>query len=1057
MTRTRMEPTLDTFDTPADSSSSPASERLDVTKIRARLEAKKGQAYWRSLEELAETPEFEAFLAKEFPRQAAPLEGSLDRRGFVKLLGASLALAGLTSCVRPYQQEKFAPYVRAPEELVPGEPIFFATALTHGGFAQGVLAESHQGRPTRVEGNPDHPDSLGNSSPYLQASILNLYDPDRSQYVVNAGSAGSYNDFIQVFATVLGGLEGGAGFHILSETVTSPTLARQLAELTAQYPQAQWHQYDSLQVGAHAGSQAAFGEAAQTLYDFSQADIILSLGADFLGPGPGQLAYNQAFADRRRVRSAEDTMNRLYVLESSPTITGSMADHRLALRPSQIAAAARAIAGRLGVQGIAAAELPNSLEAGWVDALVEDLQGADGRCVVVAGAEQPASVQALAHAMNAALGSVGTAVFHTAPVAVQPTDQLASLATLVEAMNRGDVQLLLILGGNPAYTAPADLDFAEALRAVPFSAHLSLYQDETSRHTTWHIPQTHELETWSDARAFNGVVTIMQPLIEPFYNGTSAHELLAAISGDTESTPFDLVRATYEGQVEGDFEEFWRQSVYQGVVNGTALEPQQLELQAGALNLAAAATQAVATAGAAVQAAGEATLAAAAVAREAGLPSEAAAGGLEVAFRIDPSILDGRYSNNGWLQELPKPFTKLTWDNAALIAPALAERHGLSNGDMVRLTVNGRSLELPVWLLPGQADNVVVLHIGYGREDAGHIGNGVGFNVGVLRTSKAFWHATGAQLTPTGNLYPLVTTQMHHSIYGDDAEERHIVRHGTLAELKAEPEHPHFVHPVEHPESDLYKEWTYPDNKWGMVVDMNVCTSCNACVVACQSENNIPIVGKEQVAIGREMHWIRVDQYYGGDIDDPTFFNMPMMCQHCEQAPCEPVCPVAATVHDHEGLNVMVYNRCVGTRYCSNNCPYKVRRFNFLQYAELEENSLAMLANPEVTVRSRGVMEKCTYCIQRIRKANITAGNERRPIRADEVVTACAGACPTNAIVFGDLNNAESQVTQAKRSVLNYGVLTELNTQPRTTYLAKLTNPNPALAEAVAETATGAH
>ncbi len=1016
----RTEPILDTQSDTSDTTT--PVKPLDLAQIRTRLESQKGPAYWRSLEELAETPEFEEFLTKEFPRQAAPLESSLDRRRFIKLLGASLALAGLTSCVRPYQQDKFAPYVRAPEEIVPDEPLYFASALTYGGYAQGVLMETVQGRPIKVEGNPDHPDSLGSSSPYMQANTLALYDPDRSQFVVSGGNESSFDEFMRVFTTALAGLRGGAGFHILSETVTSPTLARQLAEVLRQYPQAQWHQFDGLQTGAHAGAVQAFGRPVQTRYDFANADVVLSLDADFLGPGPGQLAYNKGFSERRRVRSADDTMNRVYALAVTPTITSGMADHRVVLRPTQVVAAARHIGAQLGLQG-AVGEAPEGLTAAWTQALVEDLQSANGRCVVVAGAEQPAEVHVLAHAMNAALGSVGTTVFYTEPVELRPNDPLESLRTLTEAVSNGNVQVLLMLGGNPVYAAPADLDFAQALTNVPFSAHLSLYQDETSALSTWHVPQTHELETWSDARAFDGTATIMQQLIDPFYNGISSHRVLAAILGDTDSSPLELVQATYRDQVD-NFDDFWRQTVYLGAVKGTGYAPlAQLTLQADAL--AAPATQ--------VAPAGEGE-------------------GLEVAFRLDPSILDGRYSNNGWLQELPKPFTKLTWDNAALIAPALAERRGLSNGDMVRVTVGQRNLELPIWLVPGQADNLVVLHTGYGRENAGHIGTGVGFDVNTLRTSAAYWHATGAQLTPTGARYNLVSTQMHFSLDTKGVENRHIVRYGTLAELVAEPEEPSFVNPVPEVESDLYADYSYPGNKWGMVIDMNVCTSCNACVIACQSENNIPIVGKDQVAVGREMHWIRVDAYYSGSIDDPTFYSMPMACQMCEQAPCEPVCPVGATVHDYEGLNVMIYNRCVGTRYCSNNCPYKVRRFNFLQYSELEETSLAMLANPQVTVRSRGVMEKCTYCIQRIRKANIYAGNERRPIRPGEVVTACQGACPTNAIIFGDLNNEESTVVAAKRSVLNYGVLTELNTQPRTTYLAKLSNPNPALAEAGTET-----
>lgn len=996
-------------------------ERLNIPEIRARLEAQQGQAYWRSLEELAETPEFEEFLHKEFPRQAAPLLSSVDRRGFMKLLGASLALAGLTSCVRPYQQEKILPYVRAPEELIPGVPLFYATALTQGGFAYGVLVESHQGRPTKIEGNPDHPATLGATDAQMQAATLSLYDPDRSQAVRNAGNAATYGAFTEALSGALGALQGGAGLHILTETVTSPTLARQLAQVLETYPQAQWHQYDPLtSAGAYGGAQLAFGENVAVRYNFAEADVILSLDADFLGEGPGKLAYNRAFADRRRVHSAEDTMNRLYMAESLPTVTGSMADHRLALRPSQIEGLARAVAGRLGVQGAGGAELPEGVSEAWLNAVVEDLQGAGGRCAVIAGDTQNATVHALAHAINAALGGVGTAVLYTDPVAARPEDQLASLQTLVEGMRGGNVQALLILGGNPVYTAPVNFEFAEALSNVPFSAHLSLYFDETSARTTWHVPQAHELETWSDARAFDGTATIMQPLIEPFYNGISSHELLSAVLGDLEATPYATVRATYEGNAEGDFESFWRQTVYAGVVNGTTLTPREVALQEGALQNA---------------------------------QPTAVGEGLELAFRLDPNILDGRYANNGWLQELPKPFTKLTWDNAAHIAPALAERQGLSNGDLITLAVDGRSLELPVWIMPGQADGLVVLHLGYGRDYAGRIGNGAGFNTYLLRTSAGLWHTAGAQLTATGGTYPLVSTQLHHALDTDGVRNRHIVRHGTLEELRAEPEHPHFVHPVAHHESDLYDAYSYPGHAWAMVVDMNVCTGCNACVTACQAENNIPIVGKQQVSVGRELHWIRVDAYYGGTVDDPSFYHQPMMCQHCEQAPCEPVCPVAATVHDHEGLNVMVYNRCVGTRYCSNNCPYKVRRFNFLQYAELDENSLTMLANPNVTVRSRGVMEKCTYCLQRIKASTIRAGNENRAVQDGEIVTACEAACPTNAIVFGDMNDPESRVAQLKGSVLNYSLLEELNTNPRTTYLTKLTNPHPALAEA----ATGAH
>ena len=1006
---------MDEINTPTDPLQTPGT-RLDIGEIREHLANKKGQAYWRSLEELSDTPEFNEFLQKEFPRQAGPLVSGVDRRDFMKLLGASLALAGLTSCVRPYNQEKIVPYVTAPEELIPGVPVFYATALTQGGFAKGVLVENNQGRPTKIEGNPDHPASLGSTDAIMQAATLALYDPDRSQLTVNSGNPSTYAEFTQTLTQTLGGLGDGAGLHILTETVTSPVLAEQLAQVLRDYPQAQWHQFDpAYSDGVRAGAQIAFGEDVQTRYDFAQADVVFSLDADFLGTGEGKLNYTRGFSQKRRVRSAEDTMNRVYVAESTPSITGSMADHRLPLSTRQIEQLALAVASQLGL-AVGQAAVPEGIPADWVSAVVEDLQGSQGNSVVVAGDTQPPLVHALAHAMNGALGNVGQTVFYTDPVVARTDDQVESMRTLTDAMAAGDVQALLMIGGNPVYNAPADLNFAEALSRVPLSVHLAPYYDETSVRCTWHVPQTHELETWSDARAFDGTVTVMQPLIAPFYGGASAHEVLAAVLGQSDTTAYDIVRAFYQERASGDFETFWRDAMYRGVLQGTALEPKQVAVQDFSSQTNQVANQ------------GEE--------------------GLELTFRLDPSIYDGRYSNIGWLQELPNPFTKLTWDNAALVSPILAEQRGLSNEDIVTLTFEGRSIQAPVWIMPGQAENVVTLHLGYGRENVGRIGNGMGFNAYLLRTAATPWSGFGLEMTPTGERYQLVTTQMHHALFSDGVEERHIVRHGTLEALKEHPEHPEFVHPVEHHEYDLYADYSYPDHAWGMVVDINTCTGCNACVTACQAENNIPIVGKQQVSVGREMHWIRVDSYYGGSLEEPEFYHQPMMCQHCEQAPCEPVCPVGATVHDHEGLNVMVYNRCVGTRYCSNNCPYKVRRFNFLQYAELDETSLSMLGNPNVTVRSRGVMEKCTYCIQRIKSATIVAGNENREIGDGDIVTSCQAACPAEAILFGDINDLESQVTKAKASVLNYGVLTELNTMPRTTYLAKLKNPHPALVSA---------
>jgi molybdopterin-containing oxidoreductase family iron-sulfur binding subunit len=995
--------------------------KLDIAKVRERLSKSQGKAYWLGLEELSETDEFREFLNEEFPRQAVPYESSVDRRDFLKLLGASMALAGLTSCVRPVRpNEKIVPYVKAPEEMIPGRPLFFASAMTQGGYAMGVIAESHQGRPTRVEGNPDHPASLGAMDVTTAASVLGLYDPDRSQAITGGA------DFA-AFATALQGAASGNGFAILTETVTSPTLARQLAQVFEAYPNTKWYQYDQLHNdNAFTAAQQVFGEAVTTRYDFSQADVIVSLGADFLGEGPARIRYTKDFSRRRKVLSAEDTMSRLYVMESHPSITGAKADHRVTVRPSQIAAIAGHIAAEIGVNGAEGA-LPEGVNAELVEALISDLQATNGRSIVIAGDGEAPYVHAIAHALNDVLGNIGSTVFYHESVEVQAVNHSEQLSALVDDINSGTVTSLLVLGANPVYTAPVDLNFQEAYGKLT-SFHVGQYFDETAQVSTWHVPQTHYLETWSDARAFDGTVTIMQPLISPFYNGKSDHEILAALLGNAEATSFEIVQDTYRANVSGDFDDFWRQSVFAGVIAGTQAPLKGVTF--GSLPEAPAAP----------------------------------AGEFEITFKLDPSLLDGRYANNGWLQEAPKPLTKIVWDNVAFIAPATAETLGVSNHDVVTLTVGENTVNAPVWVMPGQAANTITVHLGFGRgENAGHTANGVGFNANVIRTSENPWHASATVAKAAGR-HKVVTTQIHwrydsptgkNETWGDYAdgttERRHIVRHGTLAALQAEPDHPHFVHPVAHHESDLYPDYAYDSYKWGMVVDMTACTGCNACVVACQSENNIPVVGKKQVAVGREMHWIRIDTYYGGDLENPDFYFQPVACMQCEKAPCEPVCPVGATVHDNEGLNVMVYNRCVGTRYCSNNCPYKVRRYNFLQYAELTTTAteLSLMQNPDVTVRSRGVMEKCTFCTQRIQQAYIRAENQGRKIADGEAVTACQSACPAEAIVFGDMNTEGALVNSHKESVLNYALLEELNTKPRLTYLAKVSNPHPSL---VAET-----
>ena len=991
-------------------------DNMNLNDIREKLDASQGKQLWQSLEELADTEGFDELIEKEFPSHIAPLEHSVDRRNFIKLLGASLAFGGLTACARPIKpNHKIVPYVKQPEEIVPGKPLFYATAITQGGYALGLLAESHQGRPTKLEGNPDHPASLGATDATTQAAVLNLYDPERSQSIrARTGERSeerNWTDFTSALTQATGGLDGGAGLYILTETVTSPTLAKQLSDVITEYPSAQWHQFDALHTdSARDGANLAFGETLTTYYDLSKADVVVSLGADIFGEGPAKLRYSKDFARRRRLLTAEEGMNRLYLLETTPGLTSPLADHKLSLTPSQIGSYAVAIAQALGVNAEGGAG--TEVDSAFVTALVEDLKGAGSAGVVIAGETLPAELHALVHAINGALGNVGETVVYTEPVEANPVNQLESLTELSSAMIDGQVQALVILGGNPAYTAPAGLNFAEGLERVPFSAHLSEDFNETSAVTNWHVPAANFLETWGDARAFDGTVSITQPLIGSFFDGSkSAHEVVAALLGNPEGSAYDTVREFWQGQIDGDFNAFWRQSVYQGVVEGSQAPIKEVSL---AQVLPA-------------------------------LPA-ASSGGFEIVFKHDPSIQDGRYANNGWLQELPKPISKLTWDNAAFMSVSDAQERGIKTNDVIAVTANGSSVSLPVFILPGQAKGAITAYLGFGRENAGRIASGVGVNVYPLRGANALWSAP-AELSRMEGSYKLISTQNHQRMEGT-MERRHIIRHGTLAEFEAHPEHPEFVHPVEHVESDLYPAYEYDTYAWGMVIDMTVCTGCNACVTSCQAENNIPIVGKDQVEVGREMHWIRVDTYYGGDLDNPDYYIQPLACMHCEQAPCEPVCPVGATVHDNEGLNVMVYNRCVGTRYCSNNCPYKVRRYNFLQYAELTTTAteLSLAQNPDVTVRSRGVMEKCTFCTQRIQQAYITSENERRRIRDGEVVTACQAACPTEAIVFGDIGQDSSIVSRYKGSALNYSLLEELNTKPRLTYLAKLKNPNPALA-----------
>jgi len=970
--------------------------------------------FWRGLEELADTPDFRNHLENEFPHGANDPDTKFDRRDLLKVMAASAAFAGLTGCTK-LPTQKIVPYVRQPEEIVPGKPLFYATAVTLGGVATGVLVESHMARPTKIEGNPDHPGSLGAADALTQASILGLYDPDRSQAEIHDGRIGSWAEFLSELSAALDAEKGnkGSGIRLLTQTVTSPTLGDQIQTFLKTYPAAKWVQYESVtRDNVCEGAKIAFGEYVNSVYRVDQADVILALDSDFLTRGPGCVRYARDFARRRRVDGPDSKMNRLYAVESTPTNTGAMADHRVRMRASDIEGFARALARELGLGTVAAPASAPSVPAGWIPALVRDLRQHVGTTLVTAGDQQPPILHALAHAVNQALGNFGKTVYFTDPLETSSGNQWNSIAELAADIRAGGVTTLLILGCNPAYDAPADLGFREILPKVAFTARLGLYEDETSALCHWHIPQAHELESWGDARAYDGTVTIIQPLIAPLYNGKSEPDFLAVINAQSSKSSHDLVHEHWQAQRpnESRFDAFWEKSLRDGVVVGTAFPPKQVSLKTGVGAEAPTATPQM----------------------------------LEIVFRPDPTVWDGRFANNGWLQELPKPLTKLTWDAVAMASPHTAQRLGdssrvsdyLKSEDAVELKYQGRTIVAPLWVMPGHADESVTVFLGYGRRRAGRVGMGAGFDAGWIRPSSTPWIGAGLEIRKTGEKWALAATQTQSSMEG-----REPLRVGTLGEYQKNPKFAQ-VDAEENPLS-LYPEVKYEGNAWGMAIDLNACTGCGACVVACQSENNIAVVGKRETRIGRAMHWIRIDRYYEGGAEDPATYHQPVLCMHCENAPCEVVCPVAATVHSAEGLNEMVYNRCVGTRYCSNNCPYKVRRFNFYLYSDWDTPSLFGMRNPNVTVRSRGVMEKCSYCVQRINAAKIEAEKQDRPVRDGEIVTACQQTCPSEAIVFGNINDPNSRVAKLKAQNRNYKLLEELNTRPRTTYLAKLRNPNP--------------
>jgi molybdopterin-containing oxidoreductase family iron-sulfur binding subunit len=1055
-----------------------------LSALNQKLGSAQGKQYWRTLDELADSEAFQELMRCEFPEQADVWPDSLSRRQFLTLMGASLALAGLGGCsVKPAPLSKIVPYVHPPRDIVAGQPLFFATTMAFAGSAVGLLVESHMGRPTKIEGNPDHPASRGATSIYHQASILTLYDPDRSQSVTYRARTRTWNDALAALRSALEGerAKGGVGVRILSEPILSPSLAQARDAFAKAMPQAKWHVYEPIHRDSHLqGTRLAFGDDLNCYYDFRKADVVLSLDEDFLSCRPGHLRSVADFISRRRVRTtaqqaSQAQMNRLYVVETAVTSTGAKADHRLALPAQEIEGFARLVGEKLGIAANGSAANPHDK---WAAAVAKDLEQHRGRCLIVAGERQPPVVHLLAHALNHRLGNIGQTVVFTDPIEHKPVERTASLRELVQDMQQGRVQLLVVLGANPVYSAPADFNFTEQLERVPLRVHVGLYQDETARYCHWHLPEAHYLEAWGDARTYDGTASICQPLIEPLYRGRSVLEI-ATFLATLQETPGDEIvrnhwRDRWTGEQKkpaGEFSAFWKTSLHDGLIRDTALPAKSVQLKENwQQHLQADAADSP----------------------QAAPASTSGADGFELVFQPDPTVYDGSFANNGWLQELPKPLTTLTWDNAAIMSPATAKELGVGFGDyahggehggyhmpLVELNLDGRTVRAPVWIMPGHAEQSITVYLGYGREFAGRVGGMpqgrrfnnevvqdswglvrgsqsplVGFNAYRLRTSQRPWFAPNLRVTKTDETYLLACTQAHQLM-----ENRDLVRSATLTGYQQKPDfatEPDREHEREDTKRagaplDFYQPYNYdpPAKKWGMVIDQTACIGCKACVIACQAENNIPVVGKTQVAAGRQMHWLRVDRYIRGTMDDPgEFYFQPVPCMHCEQAPCEYVCPVEATIHSAEGLNEMVYNRCVGTRFCSNNCPYKVRRFNFFHFADYETPTLRLQYNPEVTVRSRGVMEKCSYCVQRIRQAEIDADRESRPIVDGEVITACQAACPAQAIVFGDLNDPKSAVAEWHSSPLNYGLLADLNTKPRTTYLAALRNPNPELESA---------
>ncbi|MFC1475081.1 TAT-variant-translocated molybdopterin oxidoreductase [Candidatus Zixiibacteriota bacterium] len=975
------------------------------------IKHKDNKKYWRSLDQINNPEAYNKYLKQEFPEGASQMNNNWSRRNFMALMGASMALAGLAGCRRP--KEKIIPYVKPPEEVIPGVAQQYATTMTIGTSSYGILVESHEGRPTKIEGNPLHPSTLGASNAMIQASILGLYDPDRSQKITHKGIEKSWEDFAESWKIEFEKYSAnkGEGLAVLSEAYSSPTIHRLRNKFEKQFPKAHWVTYEPISdENIIEGIELATGEKLQPVYDYSKADIILSIDCDFTLTEPENITATLGFTSGRNIETENDKMNRLYVVESAFSNTGAVADHKLTLKPNEIEQFILSLSKQLGLKASEDLNIDASQEAAkWIEILTKDLLANKSKSLVVAGKHLSPVYQALILAINKELGNIGNTIkYHKPKDRSYPS--VNDLMALSDFIDSDKISSLVIIGCNPIYNAPIDITFERILKKTENSIHLSLYNDETSKLCSWHLPMSHYLEHWSDARSVDGTASVVQPLIEPLYNGKSSVEILNLLTANTDNKGYDIIKDTWKNLTDGNKEKSWRKVLHDGLLNNSSLKTKNPKLKDKNIKRAI---------------------------EELTFDSN---DDLSLILTASPSVYDGRFANNGWLQELPDAVTKISWDNVAQISPVTAEKLGLVNEDLVDLTFKGRSVRMPIWIVPGTADDTVILELGYGRNGVGRIADGVGFNTYELRDSETMYFGSGLSIIPTGQKYELANVQDHGSMEG-----RAIVREASLEEYKHEPDFaPHAVH---HPPlASMWEEHKYDKgNQWGMAIDLTACTGCNACTIACQSENNIPIIGKEQVRNGREMHWIRIDRYFTGEKEEPEMVHQPVACQHCEMAPCEQVCPVAATVHDKEGLNTMVYNRCVGTRYCSNNCPYKVRRFNFFNFTSETPEVVKMAMNPDVTVRSRGVMEKCTYCIQRINRVKITAKKDNRPINDGEIIPACQQACPAKAITFGDINNPDSNVAKMKQRNRNYDLLGELNVRPRTSYLAKIRNKNPKL------------